>query len=62
MKQPPKRFNLNDRNVPAAEINLSILNVGLRESRPSEIIDQGQQSARSGLLALAILGNPHRAM
>jgi hypothetical protein len=31
MKQPPKRFNLNDRNVPEAEVNLDNLNVSYRE-------------------------------
>jgi hypothetical protein len=34
--------------VPEAEVNPGILNVGYRESRPSDFIAQGRQCAHSG--------------
>ncbi len=37
----------NDRSWPQAEVNLSILNVGLRESCRSNFITQGLQGAHS---------------
>jgi len=44
-KAAVQNWSLKGCNVPEAEVNLEILNVGYRESWPSDYIAQGRQCA-----------------